>query len=411
MPTTPTYPGGYVEDLPSNARTIEGVATSITAFVGRTVKGPLDEPTHVTSVSDFESHYGGLAADCPLTHAVRHYFANGGRDAVIARIVHRDADGTVNEGAPITDADIVDPEHEAARRGLWLLDQADLVNLLCIPPLAPGADVAPATWNAAIHYARRRRAFVIVDAPAGWASVTTAAAAIDTFIARDANAALYFPRILAPDPLNSNLLDAFAPCGAVAGLYARTDRERGVWKGPAGTSASLQGSAGLSVPINDGASGSLNPLAINALREFPVHGAVAWGARTLAGTDAARSEWQYVPVRRMALFIEESLDRGLAWVVFEANGESLWAAIRASVGDFLHRLFRQGAFQGTSPWQAYFVKCDATTTTAADMNNGTVNLLVGFAPFKPAEFVVLHLALRTTAPPGRPPSTSAGHPP
>lgn len=394
MPSPTVFPGSFVTEGPGAARTIEGVATSITAFVGRTAKGPLDEPNRVTSVSEFESHYGGLAADCPLTYAVQHYFANGGREAVIARVAHCEPDGTTNESAPITDADIVDPALEAVRRGLWLLDRADLVNLLCLPPLAPGADIAPATWNAAIRYAASRRTFVIVDAPAGWASVRTAAAAVDTFITRDANAALYFPRIIAPDPLNSDLLDAFAPCGAVAGLYARTDRERGVWKGPAGTWATLPGVASLSVAINDADNGLLNPRAVNCLRRFPIHGHVAWGARTLAGTHAAASEWQYVAVRRLALFIEESIHRGLAWAVFEPNGEPLWAAVRTNVGAFLHGLFRQGAFQGATPQQAYLVKCDATTTTAADIHNGAMNLLVGFAPLKPAEFVALHVTLR-----------------
>lgn len=393
MPPEHRAPGVYVEEVTRAALTIIGVATSVTAFVGRTPTGPTDVTRRVTSVSDFDSQYGGLAADCPLTYAVRQYFENGGTDAVIARIVHRDVDGQEDPSAPITDADIVDPALQATQRGLWLLDQADLVNLICLPPLAPGVDVAPSTWNTAIRYAAARRAFVIIDAPAVWMSTRAAAAAIDTFVPRAAHAALYFPRILAPDPLNSDLLDTFAPCGAIAGLYARTDRERGVWKGPAGTSASLQGVAGLSVPISDVESGTLNPLAINALRSFPGPSIVAWGARTLAGADDLRSEWKYVPVRRTALFIEESLHRGLQWVTFEANDEPLWAQIRLNVGAFLHNLFRQGAFQGTTPRAAYFVKCDATTTTSNDVNLGFVNILVGFAPLRPADFVLLEIQL------------------
>lgn len=394
MPPEYRAPGVYVEEVTRAAHTINGVATSVTAFVGRTSKGPTDAPTRVTSFTDFERVYGGLAADCPLTFAVQQYFENGGTDAVIGRIVHRDATGHPDESAPITDADIAAPTHEAAQRGLWLLDQADLVNLICLPPLAPGVDVAPATWNTAIRYAAARRAFVIIDAPAVWMSTRATAAAVDTFVPRAADAALYFPRILAPDPLNSDLLDTFAPCGAIAGLYARTDRERGVWKGPAGTSASLHGVAGLSVPISDVENGSLNPLAINALRSFPGPGIVAWGARTLAGADDLGSEWKYIPVRRTALFIEESLHRGLQWVTFEANDEPLWAQIRLNVGAFLHNLFRQGAFQGTTPREAYFVKCDATTTTPNDVNLGVVNILVGFAPLKPAEFVIIRVAVR-----------------
>jgi hypothetical protein len=395
MPPEYLAPGVYVEERPSGPRTIEGVATSLTAFIGRTLKGPLDEPKRVTSASDFESHYGGLSPDCPLTYAVHHYFANGGAEAVIARIVHHDATGVMDESAPITDADIVDPALEAAQRGLWLLDQLDLFNLLCLPPLAPGVDVAPATWNTAIRYAAARRAFVIVDAPASWQDAATAAAQVEAFVTRDSHAVLYFPRILAPDPLNSNLPDTFAPCGAVAGLYARTDATRGMWKAPAGLDTTLIGVTGLATAVNDTENDTLNPLAISGLRSFPGRGFVAWGARTLAGSDPLRSEYKYVPVRRTALFIEESLHRGLSWAVFEPNAEPLWAAIRTSANAFLHGLWRQGAFQGSTQGHSYFVKCDATTTTPSDISAGVVNILVGFVPLKPAEFVVLRIQQRT----------------
>src|SRR5512135_3039651 len=153
MPPDYRAPGVYVEELPSRRRTIEGVPTAITAFVGRTPTGPTDVPRRVTSVSDFDSQYGGLAADCPLTYAVRQYFENGGTEAVIARIVHRDVDGHEDPSAPITDADIVDPALQATQHGLCLLDQVDLINLICIPPLAPGVEVAPSTWNTVIRYA------------------------------------------------------------------------------------------------------------------------------------------------------------------------------------------------------------------------------------------------------------------
>ena len=135
----------------------------------------------------------------------------------------------------------------------------------------------------------------------------------------------------------------------------------------------------------------LNPLGINCLRTFPVYGNVCWGARTLDGADALASEWKYVPVRRFALFLEESLYRGTKWVVFEPNDEPLWAQIRLNVGAFMHNLFRQGAFQGTTPREAYLVKCDKETTTQTDINNGIVNILVGFAPLKPAEFVIIKI--------------------
>jgi phage tail sheath protein FI len=205
------------------------------------------------------------------------------------------------------------------------------------------------------------------------------------------NAALYFPRFRAADPLRENRLSVFAPCGAVAGIYARTDAQRGIWKAPAGLDASVSGAAQLVATLTDGENGQLNPRAINCLRSFPAFGRVVWGARTLRGADALASEWKYVPVRRTALFIEESLYRGTQWVVFEPNDEPLWAQIRLNVGAFMQNLFRQGAFQGTSPRDAYFVKCDRETTTQNDINLGVVNIHVGFAPLKPAEFVVIRI--------------------
>jgi uncharacterized protein len=142
--------------------------------------------------------------------------------------------------------------------------------------------------------------------------------------------------------------------------------------------------------FSDGENGVMNPEAINTIRVFP-NGIVNWGARTMDGADRFASEYKYIPIRRLALFIEESLYRGLTWVVFEPNDEPLWAQIRLNVGAFMHNLFRQGAFQGQKPRDAYFVKCDAETTTQNDRNLGIVNIIVGFAPLKPAEFVIISL--------------------
>jgi len=186
-------------------------------------------------------------------------------------------------------------------------------------------------------------------------------------------------------------MEEFAPCGAVAGVFARTDTQRGVWKAPAGLDATLVGVPQLSVPLTDPENGELNPLGINCLRAMPAAGRVIWGSRTLQGNDRLASEWKYIPVRRVALYIEESLYRGTQWVVFEPNDEPLWAQIRLNVGAFMHSLFRQGAFQGTTPKEAYFVKCDKETTTQNDIDRGIVNILVGFAPLKPAEFVVIKI--------------------
>jgi phage tail sheath protein FI len=191
--------------------------------------------------------------------------------------------------------------------------------------------------------------------------------------------------------LRENQIEDFVPCGAVAGVMARTDAQRGVWKAPAGQEATLIGVPQLSVSLTDAENGELNPLGVNCLRAFPIIGRVVWGARTLAGADQLGSEWKYIPVRRTALYIEESLYRGTKWVVFEPNDEPLWAQIRLNVGSFMHDLFVQGAFQGKTPRDAYLVKCDKETTTQSDIDHGIVNILVGFAPLKPAEFVILKI--------------------
>jgi uncharacterized protein len=183
----------------------------------------------------------------------------------------------------------------------------------------------------------------------------------------------------------------FPASGAIAGLYARTDVERGLWKAPAGIGTRLAGALRLTEVLDNFDSGRLNPVGINALRALPEIGMVIWGARTMDGADILTSDWKYVPIRRLALYIEESLYRGTQWVVFEPNDEPLWAQIRLNVGSFMHTLFRQGAFQGTNARDAYFVKCDKDTTTQADIDRGIVNILVGFAPLKPAEFVVIQL--------------------
>ena len=206
---------------------------------------------------------------------------------------------------------------------------------------------------------------------------------------------MYFPWILAPDPLQANALREFPPCGFVAGIFAETDSNRGVWKAPAGIETSLNGgvSIGPDKTISETQNGVLNRKGINCIRTFPGKGTAAWGSRSLRGSDGLGSEWKYVPVRRTALFIEESIYRGLKWAVFEPNAEPLWAKIRMTVGDFMLTLFRNEALQGSKPEQAYFVKCDRETMTESDIDTGICNVLVGFAPIKPAEFVVIKIQL------------------
>lgn len=302
-------------------------------------------------------------------------------------------------GLPAT-ADLIGDE--ASFTGLYALEKVDLFNLLCIPdatranasdPSALDINVnSNAIYSAAIALCDLRRAFLLIDPPP---DVTTVAGAVDWKSSQlavvDPNGAAFFPRLRLPDPLNNYNLRTFAPCGVVAGVYATTDGSRGVWKAPAGTAATLSGVQSMVYQLSDPENGVLNPLGLNCFRTFPVYGAVLWGARTLVGADVMANQWKYVPVRRTALYLEESLYRGTQWVVFEPNDEPLWASIRLNVGTFMQTLFLKGAFQGSTPSQAYFVKCDSETTTQADIDNGIVNILVGFAPLKPAEFVVIQI--------------------
>jgi Bacteriophage tail sheath protein len=513
MPSALTYPGVYIEEVPSGVRTITGVATSITAFVGRARRGEVNRAIRVQSFAEYTRLFGWLWQESTMGHAVDHFFRHGGSDALIVRVfngnvadssptitlstaasdlvlearspgswgsalqatadhltadpansllfnltideldqpgsttvvateTHRNvsvdplsprfvdtvlesssalvrvrqsapdsesptdtplpvaAVGTASDdGAPITDAELTGDED--ARTGIFALDAADIFNLLVLPPLERDVNVADTTWAAAAEYCQQRRAVLLIDSPTDWTA--NAATAIADAVAganglratvgndKAINAAVYYPRLRLPDPLSENRPTDFAPCGAVAGIVARTDVQRGVWKAPAGLDASFSGVQALTYTMTDGQNGQLNPLGVNCLRTFPVTGNVVWGARTLAGADQLASEWKYLPVRRLALYIEESLFRGTQWVVFEPNDEPLWAQIRLNVGAFMQNLFRQGAFQGMTPRAAYFVKCDRETTTQNDIDLGIVNILVGFAPLKPAEFVVIKI--------------------
>lgn len=280
--------------------------------------------------------------------------------------------------------------------GFHALDTTDLFNLMVIPrDEGVPATTRDALWGPASIYCRSRRAFLIVDAPDGWTNSSGLAAvvqntdligALRSTVVKD-HSAVFYPRIRVND---GGVLRTIGSGGAIAGLMARTDASRGVWKAPAGTEADLRGLSGLEVKLTDLENGVLNKLGVNCARSF-VSGYVNWGARTLDGADDLGSEWKYIPIRRLALFLEESLYRGTQWAVFEPNDEPLWARIRLNLGAFMNGLFRQGAFQGGSPSQAYYVKCDHETTTQADRNLGIVNIEVGFAPLKPAEFVVIKI--------------------
>lgn len=265
--------------------------------------------------------------------------------------------------------------------------EVDIFNLLTLPRGFEQTDEQRALlWGSASAFCQRERAFLIVDPPAKWENVDDANNGIEDMRlgAVTDHAGLYWPRInvaSAPRPVD--------PAGTVAGIMSRTDTRRGVWKAAAGLEASILGATGLEYLVSDVENGVTNPQAINTLRRFS-SGAVIWGSRTMAGFDnSGESDYNHIPVRRTALFIEESLYRGLKFAVFEPNDEPLWAQIRLAAGVFMQNLFRQGAFQGSKASDAYDVRCDASTTTQNDINLGRVNVIVSFAPLRPAEFVVL----------------------
>ena len=355
------------------------------------------QPDAVISLTGTAAAALGFAA--PTSTNVAHYALGTGHAYEGGVTSTPGTDGTSPPTLPTT-ADIIgDPN---AFTGIYALLKVDLFNLLSIAdatralpsdPSALDPNVDPvAIYTQAIALCDQKRAFLLVDPPP---NITTVSGAIDwksTMLGiTDSNGAAFWPRLRLADPLQKFSLRTFAPSGVVAGVYATTDGTRGVWKAPAGIQASLLGVQALTYPMSDQENGLLNPLGLNCCRSFPVYGNVLWGARTLQGADAFASQWKYVPVRRTALFLEESLYRGTKWVVFEPNDERLWAAIRLNVTGFMQTYFLKGAFQGQTPDQAYFVKCDSETTTQTDIDNGVVNILVGFAPLKPAEFVVIQI--------------------
>jgi phage tail sheath protein FI len=370
---------------------IEGIDPSITAFVGRTEDGPCDQPVTINGFADYTATFGARSAASPMSHSVAQFFEQGGQRAIVVRVLHRSGD----TAAPLTDDDVAGSDLEEAGEGLWALRGADDFSLLCVPPLGPDTDVGVNTRRAAAALAAERRAFLILDPPITWnASDDIAAAALGLDRHAASRAAMYWPRIRAHDPVTGTTV-AFPPSGAIAGVYARTDRARGVWKPAAGAAATLAASEPART-VTGAEIEELTAAGVNVIRTVMTASGpatVVWGARSLAGADD--QEFKYVPVRRTALYIEKSLEQGLRWTVLEPNGEPLWSAIRAAAGDFLDAMFRNGGLAGAKPDQAYFVRCDRTTMTQSDVDNGVLNLELGLALVRPAEFVILRITARS----------------
>ncbi len=350
---------------------IESVSTSTTAFIGTASSGPLREPTKITSLMEYDQTFGGLSASSEMSYSVRQFFDNGGIEAWILRLPDPAASRAL----------------QASADDLALLANVkEPINLLCLPGITDASSLF-----AAAAFCESHRMFLIADTAKSATPPDIENTIANSQLPKTNSGAAYYPWINIPDPLNNNQPRLSAPSGAVAGIYARMDLNRGVWKAPAGTEASFQAIKGLSRAINETELSHLNSLGVNCLRVTPETGIVVWGARTLAGSDQANSEWKYVSVRRLFIFLEYSIVQGTQWAVFEPNDEPLWTRIRDSVSAFLYGIFRAGAFQGTTQQQAYYVKCGRDTMTQNDIDQGIVNIQVGFAPLKPAEFVIIRI--------------------
>ena len=297
-----------------------------------------------------------------------------------------------SDGSGVLPGDIVPA---SGTTGMLALDALRFprFNLLCVPGVTSDDQVPIGN---AMAYCRDQRAFLVVDSPTGgFAAIPPA---LGSITALGEHGALYYPRLEVTEQTagGSRTLDLPA-CGAVAGIMARTDAARGIWKAPAGLDAGIVGATGLrnpasAPPLDDHLSGQLNPHGINVLRSFPGVGMVVWGARTLRGDDVLSSEFKYVPVRRLTDYIASSLYLGTQFAVFEPNDDDLWGQLRLAVGTFMRTLYRQGAFQQTGSGKesdSFFVICDGTVNPQSEIDLGRVNVVVGFAPLKPAEFVIV----------------------
>ena len=279
------------------------------------------------------------------------------------------------------------PQDIEYQSGLRILDTRRDVNIVAVP----GIGSKPVVDAATNYCAQRQDCVFIADMAPTDDTKEEAQDFVNALTVKKSYGAVYFPWLLATDPAGvSPTPIKLPPSGYMAGMYAQIDSRRGVWKAPAGTEANIGGAVGLTKEITDTEQDTLNPIGVNVIRAFPASGIVVWGARTLA--TRSDPEYRHVPIRRTAIFIEQSIYNGIQWAVFEPNDESLWSSLRLNIGAFMLRLFRAGAFQGDSPAKAFFVKCDGQTTIQADIDAGVVNILVGFAPLKPAEFVVLKLS-------------------
>jgi phage tail sheath protein FI len=345
-------PGVYIEEVSFRARSIEGVSTTTTAFVGLAAGGP-SEPTLVTGFSEYESQFSNAPGGY-LSHTVRGFFQNGGTRCFVLGVSTDDVSGAT----------------------LAQLEDLSDISMVCCPDEHTISGMSAALVK---HCEGRRDRIAILAAPLGDDLSKAPPAELQSSFA-----AYYAPWVMVQNPAGGPAI-AVHPGGHVVGAIAKNDLNRGVHKAPA--NLALQGIVGLERNITKSEQDVLNPLGVNVIREFPGRGILIWGARTTS----ADPEWKYLSVRRYFIYLEGSIDKGTQWAVFEPNGDQLWANVRRRIEGFLLNQWQDGALLGRKPDEAYFVRCDRTTMTQNDLDNGRLVCLIGVAPVKAAEFVIFRI--------------------
>jgi uncharacterized protein len=352
----PLAPGVYIEEVPFASHSILGGPTSVVGFVAVTGRGPLLGP--LTSFADFHRVAPpNLGVNLPL--AVAGFFFNGGQVCFISQIA---------PGDPLDS-------------GLAALDQ-QTISIVCCPddPTIPNSAAILAA-----HCEKRKDRICILQSPQPVLPATQQPPV------RSSYAVYYYPWITVP-ALTGTAPVTVPPGGHIAGVYARTDAQRGVWIVPA--NVSLIGLTALSQNLTPAESAALNSVGIDTILSVPAQGIVVSGNRTTSQDP----NYQFISVRRLMIFLEQSIAQGTQWAVFEPNGPALWVAVASSIRDFLTTIWKSGAFKGPTQQDAFFVRCDDTTMTQNDIDNGRLVLVVGVAPLQPAEFVLLQVTIQTPAP-------------
>lgn len=384
-------PGVYRQDSTIIGKPVTAATTATVAFVGNAGRGPVAEPVLISSFAEYQQQFqhpgqqpGQSDTEGPdeMTRAVMAYYGNGGKSAYICRITDDDY--------PWFFQNVLSSCHD--------------VSLLVLPGHYWGAMASNVALSSALAFCQQvRRCMLLLDIAPGQ-QLNNAASVTALNLPVSSYAALYYPWLIMANPLyhaTTNPLVAktltIAPSAVAAAVYARTDASHGVWKAPAGVSAKVMGVTGLQFTVENTSQQQLNPMGVNCIRSLPRVGTVLWGARTLAAqTDP---EWRYISVRRTAIFLEQSICQSLQWTASEPNAQPLWQAVRRNVSNFLSTLYRAGAMQGASPKEAFFVRCDwGDTMTQHDIDQQQLVILLGFAPVKPAEFVLIRIVYKLSPP-------------